>query len=41
MSRSGGFGFEDFYSGGLEKYFEVCNKETMLIPQCEASGFFE
>ena len=39
MSRSSGFGFEDFSSAGLEKYFEVCNKETMLIPQCETSGF--
>ncbi|HNR65279.1 MAG TPA: aldolase/citrate lyase family protein [Atribacterota bacterium] len=41
MSRSGGFGFEDFSSGGLEKYFEICNKETLLIPQCETIGFLD
>jgi 4-hydroxy-2-oxoheptanedioate aldolase len=41
MARSGGFGFEDFSRGDIEKYFQVCNKETMLIPQCETSGFLE
>ena len=41
MSRGGGFGFEDFSSGGLEKYFEIWNKETLLIPQCETIGVLE
>jgi len=38
MSRSGGFGFEPFSSQGIEKYFQVSNQETMLIPQCETKG---
>lgn len=41
MARCGGFGFADFASGDLEEYFEVCNRETMLIPQCETRGFLE
>lgn len=41
MSRSGGFGFETFSSEGIEKYFQVSNNETMLIPQCETKGFLE
>lgn len=41
MGRSGGFGFESFSSGDIEKYFKVCNEETMLIPQCETRGFLE
>jgi 4-hydroxy-2-oxoheptanedioate aldolase len=41
MARSGGFGFEPFSNGDIEKYFQVCNDETMLIPQCETRGFLE
>lgn len=41
MVRAGGFGFEDFSSGELEKYFELSNNEAMLIPQCETRGFLE
>ena len=41
MARSGGFGFEPFSSGNIEKYFQVCNEETLLIPQCETRGFLE
>ncbi|MCI6360185.1 MAG: aldolase/citrate lyase family protein [Clostridiales bacterium] len=30
-----GFWFEDYAQHGLEHYFEVSNRETMLLPQCE------
>lgn len=30
-----GFWYEDYAQHGLDRYFEVCNRETMLIPQCE------
>ena len=30
-----GFWYEDYAQLGLEHYFEVSNRETMLLPQCE------
>ena len=36
-----GFWFEDYASRGLEHFFEVSNRETMLIPQCETLGCLE
>ncbi len=36
-----GFWFEDYASHGLPHYFEVSNRETMLIPQCETLGCLE
>lgn len=30
-----GFWFEDYATHGLENYFEISNRETMLLPQCE------
>lgn len=30
-----GFWFEDYAQHGLEHYFEVSDRETMLLPQCE------
>ncbi len=30
-----GFWFEDYARHGLEHYFAVSNRETMLLPQCE------
>ncbi len=41
MARSGGFGFKAFSGGDIEEYFQICNQETILIPQCETSGFLE
>lgn len=35
------FWLSDYGSRGLENYFEVCNRETMLIPQCETAGCLE
>lgn len=40
FGRAAGYGFEDFTSP-LESYFEKCNAETMIIPQCETRGCLE
>lgn len=32
------WGEADYASHGLTPYFEVCNRETLLIPQCETAG---
>ena len=34
-SAGSGFWFEDYAQHGLEHYFEVSNRETLLLPQCE------
>ncbi len=34
-SAGSGFWYEDYAQHGLEHYFEVSNRETMLLPQCE------
>lgn len=36
-----GFWFEEYASHGLPHYFELTNRETMLIPQCETLGCLE
>ena len=36
-----GFWFEDYASQGMPHYFQVSNRETMLIPQCETLGCLE
>ncbi len=36
-----GFWFEDYAQHGLKHYFEVSNREAMLIPQCETLGCLE
>lgn len=36
-----GFWFEDYASQGMPHYFEVSNRESMLIPQCETLGCLE
>ena len=41
FGREAGWGAADFASGSLESYFETCNRETMLIPQCETLGCLE
>jgi len=35
------FWLKPYAQQGLEHYFEVSNRETMLIPQCETVGCFE
>ena len=32
------WGEADYASHGLNSYFETCNRETLLIPQCETAG---
>lgn len=32
---NGGYGYEPFASHGLQGYFDVCNRETLIFPQCE------
>lgn len=34
MARPSGYGFESF-AQNVDEYFNICNKETLLIPQCE------
>lgn len=42
IGRVGGFGYEKFVlKGGLTEYFETCNRETMLLPQCETIACLE
>ena len=36
-----GFWFEDYASHGMREYFDISNRETMLIPQCETLGCLE
>ena len=36
-----GFWYEDYARQGMPHYFEVSNRETMLLPQCETMGCLE
>lgn len=36
--RDAMWGEADYASKGLATYFETCNRETLLIPQCETAG---
>ncbi len=36
-ARKAGYGFEPF-AQDIGAYFETCNRETMIIPQCETRG---
>lgn len=40
MSRPAGYGYDDF-ARNVDKYFETCNSETLLIPQCETKECLE
>ncbi len=39
--RCAGWGYADHAKDGLTKYFEACNKNQLLIPQCETRGCLE
>ena len=39
-ARSAGYGEKDF-AKNLDEYFNTCNRETLLIPQCETIGCLE
>jgi len=36
-ARKAGFGYEEF-TKNVKEYFQTCNRETLLIPQCETKG---
>jgi 4-hydroxy-2-oxoheptanedioate aldolase len=36
-----GFWFEPYAQNGMQEYFDVSNRESMLIPQCETLGCLE
>ena len=40
FGRAAGYGYDD-PAKNVGSYFEICNRETMLIPQCETSGCLE
>lgn len=40
MARPAGYGHDDF-AKNVDEYFETCNNETLLIPQCETMGCLE
>jgi 4-hydroxy-2-oxoheptanedioate aldolase len=40
-SAGSGFWYEDYAIHGLEQYFAISNRETLLIPQCETAGCLE
>lgn len=39
-ARAAGFGYEDF-AKDIDSYFEICNRETLILPQCETLGCLE
>lgn len=41
FGRGAGYGYAEHVKNGLEDYFRICNRETMLIPQCERVGCLE
>ncbi|MCI8399089.1 MAG: host specificity protein [Oscillibacter sp.] len=40
-SRDGGWGYDAESLQGVDAYFARCNRETLLIPQCETVGCLE
>lgn len=40
-TRDGGWGFADCAKAGITDYMQTCNRETLLLPQCETLGCLE
>ena len=40
LARAAGYGF-DAFAKNTDEYFATCNRETMIIPQCETMGCLE
>lgn len=40
-TRDAGWGYASHASGNIKDYMEICNRETLLIPQCETLGCLE
>ena len=38
MTRDGGWGYAEHSRDGLQAYMDHCNRQTLLIPQCETVG---
>ena len=38
FGRCAGWGYETYAQGDIQNYFTYCNKQTLLIPQCETQG---
>lgn len=41
FARGAGYGYASHAQGDINTYFETCNRETLLIPQCETMGCLE
>lgn len=41
FGRRTGFGEQPFAAGDIQDYFDTCNRQTLLIPQCETLGCLE
>ncbi|MDL2272641.1 host specificity protein [Desulfovibrio sp. OttesenSCG-928-I05] len=41
MSRAAGYGFADHAAGDIGEYMNACNRETLLLPQCETAECLE
>lgn len=41
FARGAGYGCLEHAQGDINDYFAVCNRETLLIPQCETVGCLE
>lgn len=37
-TRDGGWGYAEHATGDIEEYMRICNRETLLIIQCETAG---
>lgn len=40
-TRDGGWGYDEIMLHGTEAYFAQCNRETLLLPQCETAECLE
>lgn len=41
FSRGAGFGYAEHAQADINDYFDYCNRETLIIPQCETLGCLE
>ena len=41
FARGAGYGYLEHAKGDINDYFATCNRETLLIPQCETMGCLE
>ena len=41
FARGAGYGYLEHAAGDINDYFAVCNRETLLVPQCETMGCLE